>query len=169
MTAVEVLVASMLSALLMVAVMGTMRGLKAHERALELRDPTASWQRSLSYVLQQDLDNTRTIKVSPQFIELDTISGASAGNVEDAWLPVKVRYDIRRADSASWLVRTEIQGAVTSGQLVCRDVVTLRVSQGGSSPSALDAGTEQPLTDGLTIEFLQANGRPVFQYVFRQM
>lgn len=169
MTAVEVLVASMLSALLMVAVMGTMRGLKAHERALDLRDPTTSWQRSLAATLQHDLDNARTIKIMPMFFELESVSGASDANSEHAWLPVTIRYEIRQADNESWLVRSERQGPNLKTELVCRQVARLRISQGAGDASLVDAASAQPLPAQLSIAFLQADGTPVFQDVFRQM
>jgi hypothetical protein len=170
MTAVEVLVASLLSALLMVAIMGTMRGLKAHERALDLRDPTASWQRSLAHVLQQDLNNARTIKVMPQFLELQGVAGIGSDHSEQAWLPIVIRYEIRQTDRESWLIRTERHEA--TAELVCQGVTSLRASLGagsGETTNTLGAGSEQPVADGLTIEFLQVQGMPIFQYVFRQM
>jgi prepilin-type N-terminal cleavage/methylation domain-containing protein len=172
MTAVEVLVASMLSALLMVAVMGTMRGLKAHERALNLRDPTASWQRSLSHVLQQDLNNARSMRITPQYFELDAIASHQEGMTGDTWLPVVVRYELRQIEDASWLVRRETQGSTSIAQLACRGVTGLRVNQGASAMDIENATVrprEQAVVDGLTIEFLQADGQQVFGYEFRQL
>jgi hypothetical protein len=172
MTAVEVLVASLLSALLMVAVMGTMRGLKAHERALTLRDPTESWQRSLAHVLQQDLENARTLRIAPQFIELQGVAGLASGDTENAWLPVVIRYEIRQLEAENWLVRSERHGATARAELVCRDVAAVRVSSGQGQvnhTNALDANREQAVTDGLKVEFLRAGSTPVFQYVFRQL
>jgi prepilin-type N-terminal cleavage/methylation domain-containing protein len=172
MTAVEVLVASMLSALLMVAVMGTLRGLKAHERALDLRDPTASWHRSLIHVLQEDLNNARSMRVGPQYFELEAIAGHQEGAAVEAWLPVVIRYEIHRVEDANWLVRRETQDSHSTAQLACEGITALRINRNEivSSNSDKKTGfTEMPIVDGLTIELLEDNGKTVLSYEFHKL
>lgn len=172
MTAVEVLVASLLSALLMVAVMGTMRGLKAHERALELRDATESWQRSFAHILEHDLSNAREMRVSPEFLELRGIKASKDGLAENVWLPVTVRYEIRKTDNQSWLVRSEKQGNSIQTELVCQGVTSLGASQGSASLTANSTTVreqEQPISSGMVVYFLTTNGQPIFQYEYRQL
>jgi hypothetical protein len=71
MTAIEVLASTLLAALLMTALVGVLRGLKATEHVLELRSSEAGWKNSLDAALAADFANARTFTWTPNSLALD--------------------------------------------------------------------------------------------------
>jgi hypothetical protein len=169
MTALEVLAATLLAALLMGALIGVLRGLKAHERTLDIHTPRQPWQRSLGAALEADLASGSTYQWSPQSLTLRGRGGRDE-NGRATWLPVVITYEIRAADESSWLVRRELgaPGGSTPrpDNLVMAGVTEIRVApftvdsanHNGLVPiESKPTAAETPLTDTLQIQFWGAD------------
>ncbi|MCA9232788.1 MAG: hypothetical protein KDA57_19215, partial [Planctomycetales bacterium] len=102
-TAVEVVAATLLASLLMVAMLGVLRGLKAQEAALEVRRPIPSWQRTLDGVLEHDLANSRTFSLTPTSLTLNGFAGRDSGVA--TWQPAAITYQVLTDGERNWLVR----------------------------------------------------------------
>jgi len=184
MTAIEVLASTILSALLMTALIGVLRGLKAHEQALELRRPEPPWQASLAAALAADLQHAVTYQLTPQALTL-TGHGGRAASGESNWLPSLVVYEVRRNDDTRMLVRREIPiagGAATVADNVA--LVGVAEIRAASPPAADDANSplgvipvatppaavtvDTPLPNELHLEFRSASGESIFRYHYRQ-
>jgi hypothetical protein len=165
MTAIEVLAATLLAALLMGALIGVLRGLKAHERMLTSHAPRQAWQRSMDAVLEADLASASTYECSPQSLTLRGRGGRDE-NGRPTWLPAVTAYEIRATDESSWLVRRELGApggsALRPDNLVMAGVTEIKVApviQDSPNPTRTPStdpkpnAAETPLTDNLQIQF----------------
>ncbi|MCA9234855.1 MAG: hypothetical protein KDA44_05265 [Planctomycetales bacterium] len=185
-TALEVLVATVLAAILIAALLGVLRGLKASERALEMRSSGPAWQRNLAALLDNDLANARTYQTTAGELIL-TGYGGRAGDGTATWLRGGVVYAIRATKAGPWLVRSEIAGdaslAPATNNLTLAGVTEIRVGMtppdavasmaaASGQPALHDTvvlqpgdGREQPLADGLVIEFWgEESHAPLFRH-----
>ncbi len=176
-TAVEVVASTLLASMLMVAMIGVLRGLKAQEAALETRLPTPSWQAALDHVLQQDLVNSRTYVTSPTALVLKGFAGHNSQSGAANWQPTTITYQIVEEDERNWLVRHEGE----RHELVLANVMSIRtgvisdemgevLSQGATSLQ------DSPITSGLVVQFWGPNDpgktenteEPRYGYRFRR-
>jgi Tfp pilus assembly protein PilV len=186
MTAVEVLVSTILSAMLMTALIGVLRGLKAHERTLQTRRPEPVWQASLDAALAADLDHAAIYQLTPQALTLRGHGGRTESGASN-WLPSQVVYEVRRNDGSQMLVRREV--ALAGGSVAAADnVVLLDVAEIRSAPAELsDDGAsnpqnippvdtpptaitvDTPLPQDLSLEFRSASGETIYRYRHRRL
>lgn len=184
MTAIEVLASTILSALLMTALIGVLRGLKAHEQTLEQRRPAPVWQASLAAALDADLQHAVSYQLTPETFTL-TGHGGRIGSGESTWLPSMIVYEVRRNDETHVLVRREVPiagGAPTAADNVALVGVTeIRLQPvaiaadagfgGQPSPAIAPASVtvDTPLPDDFELELRSASGEPVFRYRHRRL
>lgn len=186
MTAVEVLASTILSAMLMTALIGVLRGLKAHEQTLQMRRPEPVWQASLNAALAADLDHAATYQLTPQSLTLTGHGGRTESGAPN-WLMSRVVYEVRRNDDSQMLVRREV--ALAGGSVAAADNVVLldiaeirpvstELADDGVSnpqnippvatpPAAITVDT--PLPQELSLEFRSASGETIFRYRHRRL
>jgi hypothetical protein len=186
MTAIEVLASTILSALLMTALIGVLRGLKAHEQTLEARVHRTSWQRSLDAAIETDLQSAVTYELSSQRL---TLRGHGGRNEHGAatWLPATIIYEVCRDRDGVWLVRRELPspggGVPRPANLMMTGVTDIRLSAtpvmdgAGDEPPAsppvdpinLNIVKETPLPADLMIEFWDSNrNESLYEYRCRR-
>lgn len=180
MTAIEVLASTLLAALLMCALIGVLRGLKAQERALDLRSPKSSWQQSLDAVITRDLASAQTVEATPLSLTLRGYAGRDETGIAN-WLPSIIIYEVRADERRSWLVRRELAtlggDQASSANLVLAGVKEIRVGTTPTGPQKTPApappasfSKAAPLIDGMTIEFwgdgLQL---PLYKHVYHAL
>jgi hypothetical protein len=173
-TAIEVLASTILAALLMTALIGVLRGLKAHEQSLESRVKRPSGQRSLDAAIETDLKSADTYELSPERL---TLRGHGGHNQDGAanWLPATVTYEVCRDRDGAWLVRRELPtaggGPPRPANLMLTGVTEIRLSvtpvmDGAADEppvlppfdvSSLNIVKETPLPADLVIEFWSSN------------
>lgn len=182
MTAIEVLASTILSALLMTALIGILRGLKAQERTLESRRPQPAWQQSLEAALANDLQQATTYQLTPYALTLAGHGGRDESGRSN-WLPSRVVYEVRKAEGCEALVRREIPAE--GGKLIAPDNVALvgvadmrlglLAQTDQSSPDVRGiietaptwlppAASDTPLPPAMTIEFRNSQGETIFHY-----
>lgn len=182
-TALEVLVATMLAAILMGALLGVLRGLKASEGALEIRSSGPAWQRQLHALLDADLANAQTYRATATEFSLTGFGGRSPDG-RPTWLPGGAVYEVRATRHGAWLVRraTNPEAIEPSlGELTLAGVTEIRVGRtptdaaadsiAASAPPVLQPGDgrEEPVTDDLTIEFWgEAADEPLLRHRCRR-
>lgn len=185
MTAVEVLASAILSALLMTALIGVLRGLKAHEQTLESREMRKAWQRSLDAALAADLHNAVSYELAPQRLTLRGHGGQSEDGAA-TWLPATIVYEVCSTRDDTWLVRRELPtpggSALRPANLVMTGVTdismaaaprTTEVPDGHQeSPPSVAVSTavskETPLPADVVLEFWGAHRRePLYAYRIR--
>jgi hypothetical protein len=186
MTAIEVMASTILSALLMTALIGILRGLKAHEQTLEARVQRSPWQRSLDAAIETDLGNAVTYELAPQRL---TLRGHGGHNHDGAanWLPATIIYEVCRDRDGTWLVRRELPtsggGVPRPANLMITGVTDIRLSStlviDDAAGEPLDVPTvdanylstvkETPLPADIMIEFWDANrAEPLYAYRCRR-
>jgi type II secretory pathway pseudopilin PulG len=177
MTAIEVLASTLLAALLMTALVGVLRGLKATEHALELRSSEASWKASLDAAMAADFANARTFIWTPNSLELEGFGGRDAGGTP-TWLPSSAAYSVEGEERFSWLVRRERAAAGGASQnaanLVLQGVRQLRIGAlpvstddvAAATPAspAIAPGVPSPLNSDFVVELW---GRDQLLYSYR--
>jgi hypothetical protein len=181
MTAIEVLASTLLAALLMTALLGVLRGLKAHESVLDARNVDPNWHATLDAVLAADFASTRSYSVTPTSLTLDGFGGRNAEGAS-TWLPATIVYSIESDEMSSWLVRRETTapggGATQNANLVLKDVREIRTGVAATDsaldrdlastpPAAASSGSDAQLEDGLVIELWDANAtKPLYRFRF---
>lgn len=113
----EVLCATALSAMLMVAVMGLVAGLSKHERVLRNKSPQADWQRRLSKQLESDVARSWQLALLPDGFQLTGPLGRDAATGTPTWKNACVTYRLVDSPVGRLLVRevaNEIQRSTKS-------------------------------------------------------
>lgn len=177
MTAVEVVASTLLASMLMVAMLGVLRGLKAQEAALEIRNPTPVWQSTLDSVLQRDLVNSHTYTITPTALILKGHAAKDPQSGTANWLPSTIVYELAQDGERNWLVR---HGQDTR-ELVLADVTSIRIGilgeeQTETLPPVVTSVNEVAITSGLTVQFWDSNNsekekpreEPLYGYHFRR-
>lgn len=164
MTAIEVLASTILAALLMTALLGVLRGLKAQARLLESRAPEPEWRQALDAILSADLANARTYQATPTSITLSGFGGRTPDGAA-TWLPATVVYAIAGDDRQTWLIRRELPTiggeAPAAANLVLAGArqIHLGSAVGELTPSS---SRDLPLPDSLVLTILGAEG-PIYE------
>lgn len=169
-TAVEVMVSTLLASLLMVAMLGVLRGLKMQAEAVDTRLPAKAWQRTLDGVLQQDLENSRTYELTETSLLLHGYASRNAVTGSATWQRSSIVYKIVSNENQSWLVRRELNSE--SRELVLKGVTALRVGMLSEDKKVIPPAAglpKSPILDGLAIEFWGSNQKgPIYAYRFRR-
>lgn len=167
-TAVEVLASSLLASMLMVALLGVMRGLKTQEAALESRVPTENWRHTLDQVLDFDLANSRSYQLTPTKLILRGFAGRDAQSGIANWTPSTITYTVVEHEGQPWLVRHDLSSADTQ-ELVLRGVTSIWAGVFTDNGGETRVQSETPIADGLQIEFLGSDAKqPIYAYQFRR-
>jgi hypothetical protein len=129
-TAVELLVATALASMLMVAVLGILGLLAAKRKVLVDEAPVALWQRGLVEQLRRDLSNARRFELAPDRLRLLGYGSRGSNTRQPTHRPAEVVYRVTRASGRSWLIREEIQLDLMSNanrqtEIVCGGLSTI--------------------------------------------
>jgi len=145
-TALELLAALVLAALLLGAVSGFLRVLAARQKVLLEEARFVPWHRPLLERLRWDLDNTRQFELAPDRLRLVGYGGRDAAMHAPTHRPTEVLYQLVRAADHVWLVREETQLDGISNQnrqreLVCSGITAIAMEvPGEQTPLARRSG-----------------------------
>jgi hypothetical protein len=108
MTAIEVLVATLLASLMLGSIVGVLGGLARQERALRKRvSIPPQWHLQLAEQLQWDLSNSREYVASPDSVTLVGFAGRDFATDQPTGRPTEIAYYLVDAIDDRWLVRRE--------------------------------------------------------------
>jgi hypothetical protein len=174
-TMVEVLAATLLSALLMASVLGVLKGVTGHQKVFT-KDFHESWQSRLGALLEWDLSNSKTVLVTPDGFELRGFAGRDFVSGLPLHCRTSIQYVVKKIRDESCLVRTEthLDAPNLDGQrseLVLTGVEQIVLGESASAtskarkPDVPEDGT--PLPDQATVAILSSEGRSeIFRHVF---
>ncbi len=103
-TLVEVLAATAIASLLMVALLGIVAGISRKEKLLTSRDEPA-WHAQVKYLLKRDLGSATGYSCAPNSLTLHTCTHRLTAS--EPWIPVEVVYEVVEVAGKSALVRSE--------------------------------------------------------------
>lgn len=131
MTAIEVLVATMLASLMLASVVGVLGSLARQERSLRGSNCDPYWRRMLSDQFLWDFRNSRQIAVNQRGMTLSGFAGRSFSNGLPTGRPTQLDYYLLEVAGDRWLVRRERhldEHSTNSSrtEYVCRGVGSLR-------------------------------------------
>lgn len=144
-TALEVLVATTLASLMMVAVLGVLGGIAKKERLLaERAERMLPWQRQFAHRLSRDLESCSTIQFDGESIVLTGFGGRRSGM--PTWEPVDIHYWIAKVADQNALLR-QVQPRIQPSQPFRAEIFCLGIDKfvvvpdGVTQPSAVDASS----------------------------
>ncbi|MEM8670553.1 MAG: hypothetical protein AAGG48_23710 [Planctomycetota bacterium] len=150
-TALEVIMATALASLMMVAVLGVLSGIAAKERILgEQEEASPYWHRPFKQRLQRDLEGASTYSQRGDSIVIEGFGGRRNG--VPAWAPVQIHYRIQKAGDQSLLIRDVVPLVQPSEQfpkqIVCLGVDSIQLEmidqQESGGSSFTEPGDEPP-------------------------
>jgi len=164
-TIVELLVASALASILVVALLGTLRSLAIQRKTLFDGGTVEPWRTSLTEQLRWDLCNSRQIEAHPEEIRLAGFASRDFQTDCATFRPCEIIYSICDDGRRHWLVRKEVHTDDlkfdnSRSEVVCAGVARLAVARLGeeldddrSSPvqGAGDAATLADIPDRLRL------------------
>lgn len=161
-TLVELLAASTLTALVMVAVLGIIGGLSARQRELAQYDSNAAWKSRFRQQLQWDLANARAIQILPNAFVLTGFASRDLNSGMATHKATKIVYWCKAVAGHDCLVRTETSledpAADDQEEYVCDQVANLVVHLPAADATELDARVGQPVPESLSISFFSRGG-----------
>lgn len=131
-TAIELLVAASLAAMMSVAMMGILRSMSAQRRVLmEYRTPR-TWQTLLATQLQQDLSHSEYLSWQPGEIRLTGLGATDPMSGEPLHRRAEITYLVRKMGKTFCLLRserptTDALSKATRVDLVCTGVRVLEI------------------------------------------
>jgi hypothetical protein len=139
MTAVELLAAASLAAMLLVSVLGVLTTLNAQSRELLQKTATAPWQQRVADQLRRDLDNARQVAGSRHRLVLSGYVGGGGPLDEPCLRAADVTYVVTASSDLPYLIREErsmdvLSNAVVSRQLVAGGISRLQFVGPGVTP-----------------------------------
>ena len=166
-TTVELLVSTVLASILMVALLGVLRGVRMQAEAMESLGTNPAWHATLDRVFHDDFANSTHCRFDGNSLTLTGFAGRQLESMAATWTPAIISYEIVRRDEFGWLVRSEKRidgnGAILGErkELVLSGVDSIRLlTDSGSSQSdgRNQAGlppsrAEIRIEDGLRVEF----------------
>lgn len=154
-TLVELLAATVLSTLLMGAVLGLLTSLTRSQKGiLANHEIPAPWQTRLQGILEWDLQNSRSLISTPRGFQLEGFAGRDFSSGTPLHSPCRITYEIVEAADRRHLVRREthteslnLDNSTTA--LICLDVekVVCGVPLAGAA-TAPGSDAPQGLPDG---------------------
>lgn len=169
MTAVEVVASTVLASMLMVAVIGVLRGLKAQEDALDLHILRPRWHTTFEKVLGHDLALAHEYELTRQRLTLYGYGGRDPQTRLPNWQPAVISYELVPQEESTWLVRSEfhVGGGPPARELVLSGVGAFRFGMAATSPLdqlATTTNRKTPLNEGMPLELYDATGKLVYAY-----
>jgi hypothetical protein len=175
-TMVEVLAATLLSALLMAAVLGVLKGVTGHQKVFT-KDFHESWQSRLGALLEWDLSNSKTVLVTADGFELRGFAGRDFVSGLPLHCRTSIQYVVKKVRDESCLVRAETHLDAPNLDSQRSELVLTRVEQivlgesAGATSKAVKPGPNEdgtPLPDQATVAILGSEGRSeIFRHVFQ--
>lgn len=151
MTLVELLAATVLSTLLMGAVLGLLASITRSQRTI-LKDHGVQdlWQTRLQELLEWDLQNSRSLSPLPNGVQLDGFAGRDFSTGSPLHCPCRITYEIIEDGDRRHLIRREshtdslsLDNATSS--LVCLDIGQIVM---GTSPPRSDSTNSSNASKG---------------------
>jgi hypothetical protein len=174
-TIVEVLAATLLSALLMSAVLGVLKAVTGHQKVFT-QGLQESWQPQLCALLEWDLSNSKTVLFTDDGFELRGFSGRDLASGMPLHCRTSIQYLVKKVRDESCLVRTETHLDAPNLDSVRSELVLSRVERiilgdpGSSTPkttSAADSAEGTPLPEQATVVLIASDSHAeVFRHVF---
>ncbi len=132
MTLVELVLATVLAAMLMATVLGVLNSLTRQRDLLIGRRPPRAWQSALADQLTRDMWNSRRIAVGPQTLRLAGYAGRDFDSGQATHRPTEITYYVVNDGTQTWLLRREVHLDELSNdnwqtELVCQGVARLEV------------------------------------------
>lgn len=155
MTLVEVLAATVLASLLMVAVLGVLTSVTRGQKALLNSDVPDAWQRRLTAQLEWDLENSRSMRNIPGGILLDGFAARDPRTGTPIHCLSAVAYLIRGDGKATHLIRQETHPESLSlhnsrTELVCADVERIEFGRAAATQHRKSNQPSVPASKGLS-------------------
>jgi hypothetical protein len=174
-TMVEVLAATLLSALLMSAVLGVLKAVTGHQKAFT-KGLQESWQPQLSALLEWDLSNSKTVLLTADGFELRGFAGRDLVSGMPLHCRTSIEYTVKKARDDSCLVRTETHLDAPNldsirSELVLSRVERIVLGESGSATlqdsKAADPEEGTPLPEQATVAVIGSdNHAEIFHHVF---
>lgn len=180
-TAVELLAATLLASMLMVAVMGVLKSVTQAQKALLRNGPAPAWQNRLVEQLQWDLANSQSIRTTIDGIELEGFAGRDFVTRAAVHNRAMIGYSVVQAGERSVLLRREthldsLNLDNTLAEIVCLGIEKLtvmpRAAETATAESNPAGGPQQtvrdgPIPDQLIVTLYDSNDSPpVFSHAF---
>lgn len=180
-TLVEILAATLLATLLIVAVLGVLTSVTRGQKALLNDGVPDAWQRRLTTQLEWDLENSRSLKLVPEGILLEGYAGRDSQTGAPLHCPSVIAYLVRQEKGATHLVRQETHPESLSlhntwTELVCADVERIELGRAGrgngNQSSNISKATGKsipngPIPDQLRVAlYKKGNASPIYSNDF---
>lgn len=138
-TMLEVLCATALSAMLMVAVMGLVAGLSRHERILRDKSPQRDWQRKLARQLNADFERAWSLAPLSDGFQLTGPLGRDRATGMPTWKTARASYRVLESPMGPVLVRelaTDINRSSSSHtEVACVGAVAMELCAAAETPT----------------------------------
>lgn len=154
-TVVELLAATVLSVLLMTAVLGVLQTITIGQKSLVRGRTQDAWHGRFTEQLAWDLTNSRTIRPLETGFQLDGFAGRDFGSGLPIHCRTIVQYSLQSAGDRACLLRTEIHPQSLaldnhSTDMVAFDIDGVAIVSPGDAPSSTIDG--QPVLHQTTID-----------------
>lgn len=154
-TAVELLVATALAAMLMVALLGVLQAMIRAEKTLLDRQPTEAWHARFADQLEWDLRNSQALRTTPEGVSFEGRAGRNSTDGTSVHCRAIIRYFVAQQGESRCLVREETHPDERNlrnrtWQLVAVDVDRFLIvpSAGASIRDQVSALTPASIQDG---------------------
>lgn len=174
MTAIEVLVATMLASLMLGSVVGLLGALSRQQKALRTTDVSPPWHQQFIEQFSWDLTNSRQFAASSEGVRLAGFAGRHFSTGRATGRPTDVEYYMIEAAGDRWLMRRETHRDERSNvssrtEAVCRGVGRLQfgsavIDQGVTvrGPKLAVSQELTPLPDRVVVQLYRADGATHF-------
>jgi prepilin-type N-terminal cleavage/methylation domain-containing protein len=173
-TLVELLAATALSTVLMLAVLQVLGTLGRSRSMMEKQAAAAApWREDLTEMLRRDLGGATGVRYAPNGIVLAGHAALRPGSLAPTDEPVTVTYGLAEIHGRNWLYRRQVGRAGVSGagepwtELLCPDVAGFEVSPAGAlvpvDPKGGDKSELQPLPAAASVRVMLADGSVIEQ------
>lgn len=155
MTLIELMVASALAAMLMVALTGVLRSLVIQQRTIAEGGLAMAWKDRLLEQMRWDLTNARRFSAEPSRLRLVGYGGRDFNSGNVAQRPAEVVYEVI---DGNWLVRHEIHLDASTlhnrrSDLVCKGIgaMAIRRLEDSDRPPAVETHRDPKRSDAMPL------------------
>ena len=174
MTSLEVLCATALASMLMVAASGFVAGVVKHDKALGRHDPAPRWQVALAAQIDADFRHAHTLTKESNGFRLEGPLGRDAVTGVATWRPGRVTYHLADSSLGSLLFRAQSDPASLAlmGEAACIGATRVFVLPAGAGVEEALAATSPlvvgvpagPLPPSLRVMVLDGGGRRLLDH-----